>query len=356
MHSMDSGFSSAAKSFLGELGKSLLSILLALGVGALIILTAGENPLHAFGELLRGAFGNRTYIANTVSRAVPLIFTGLSVALSSRCGMLNIGAEGQLHLGAVVVAVLGLYMGGWPAFVAVPILLLAGFLGGMLGGLLAGVLKARFQISEVIAAIMLNYVFRLFTSYLATGPFSSGETSVQTIKLAESLSLPTLASGTKLTVAILFVILAAVALYVFLWRMTSGYKLRSVGANASAALASGINAKGYMLLTMALSGGLAGWAGCCEVLGTYHRFIEGFSPSYGFTGIAVAILGRSHPLGVVLTALLFAVLDSGALRMARVTNVSSSVVTVIQSLIIIAVAAPGMIRFAKRHRKGGHAL
>lgn len=333
-----------------ELGKSLISICAAVLVGALVILATGEDPVEAFAELIRGAFGSRTYLANTVSRAVPLIFTGLSVAVSSRCGMLNIGAEGQLHLGAMAVAIAGLYMGSVPALIAIPLLLVTGFIGGMAGGLIAGLLKAKFHISEVIAAIMLNYVFRLFTSFLATGRFSSGETSVQTIRLTDNLSLPTLVGGTKLTASILFVILVALSIYIFLWRTTMGYKLRAVGYNGSAALASGIDANKLMLLTMGLSGGLAGWAGSCEVLGNYHRFIEGFSPSYGFTGIAVAILGRNHPIGVILTALLFAVLDSGALRMARVTSVSSSVVTVIQSLIIIAVAAPEMIRFAKKRK------
>lgn len=344
----------AMAAFGREILKSCVSICGAILIGALIILLVGENPLIAFKELLYGAFGTKTYLANTLSRAVPLIFTGLSVALSARCGLLNIGAEGQLYLGAMAVAVAGLYMGDLPRGIAIVLLMAAGFLGGMLGGLTAGILKAKFQISEVIAAIMLNYVFRLFTSYLAAGRFSSGETSVQTVKLPESLSLTTLVSGTKLTTSILFVLLAALGLYIFLWHTSAGYKLRAVGFNASAAAASGIDANLLVLLTMGLCGGLAGWAGTCEVLGNYHRFIEGFSPSYGFTGIAVAILGRNHPLGVLLTALLFAVLNSGALRMARVTNVSSNVVTVIQSLIIIAVAAPEIIRIVKR-KKGGMA-
>lgn len=331
--------------------KSFISILLAIGIGVLIILAVGENPITALGELWYGAFGTTTYIANTISRAVPLIFTGLSVALSSRCGMLNIGAEGQLYLGAMAVAITGLYIDGLPHILAILVLILAGFTGGLLGGMLTGFMKAKFKISEVIAAIMLNYVFKLFTSYLAAGAFSSGETSVQTVKLSEKLSLSTLIPGTKLTTSFILAIAVAVLLYVFLWKMSAGFKLRAVGYNSTAADASGINSSMLMLLTMGLCGGLAGLAGTCEVLGNYHRFIEGFSPSYGFTGIAVAILGRSHPLGVILTAFLFAILDSGALRMARVTEVSSNVVTVIQSLIIIAVAAPEMIRFAEKRRE-----
>lgn len=335
-----------------DISRSLIAIFISIFIGALIILAVGENPLVAFKELLKGAFGNKVYIANTISRTVPLIFCGLSVALSQRCGIFNIGAEGQLHLGAMAVAIAGLYMSNVPHFLAIPLLFIIGFAGGMVGGLAVGVLKAKFQISEVIAAIMLNYIFRLFTSFLASGPFTSGETSVQTVKLDPSLNLTTLVKNSKLTTAFFLALLVALVLYVYLWKTTSGFKLRATGLNASGALASGINSKGYMLLTMVLCGGLAGLAGSAEVLGNYHRFIEGFSPSYGFTGIAVAILGRNHPFGVILTSFLFATLSSGALRMARVTNVSSNVIAVIQSLIIIAVAAPEMIRFARKNKGG----
>lgn len=193
---------SSLKSFFLELLHSLISICLSILVGAVVILIVGENPINAFGELFKGAYGNRIYIANTLSRAVPLIFCGLSVALSQRCGIFNIGAEVQLHLGAMAVAITGLYLGDDPREVAIPVLIIVGFLGGVLGGLCVGVLKSRFQISEVTAAIMLNYVFKLFTSWLASGPFTSGETSVQTIKLSESLSLTTLVKNSKLTTSV----------------------------------------------------------------------------------------------------------------------------------------------------------
>ena len=330
-----------------EILKSVLSILLSLLVGAIIILSVGENPVVAFRELFKGAFGNRIYFANTISRALPLIFCGLSVALSQRCGIFNIGAEGQLYLGAMATAVVGLYIPHLPHIPAVAVLIVVGFLGGMLGGLIIGGLKSRFKISEVIAAIMLNYVFKLFTSWLAAGPFSSGETSVQTVKLDQSLSLTTLVKNSKLTTSVFLALITAYVMYVFLWKTTAGFKLRATGLNAPAAAASGINSSRFMLLTMALCGGLAGLAGSTEVLGNYHRFIEGFSPSYGFTGIAVAILGKNHPFGVILTSFLFATLNSGALRMARVTNVSSEVISAVQSLIIIAVAAPEMISFRR---------
>lgn len=335
------------KDLLKTLIQSLISILIAIALGMIIILLVGFNPLEAFAELFKGAFGSKIYIANTISRAVPLIFTGLSVALSARCGMLNIGGEGQLYLGAMAVAIVGLYISDMPRLLAIAILIVVAFIGGMIGGSICGILKIKFGISEVISAIMLNYVFKLFTSWLAADVYPSGESSVQTIKLDAKLNLTTLVKSSNLTTSIILVILIVILLYIFLWKTTLGYKLRAVGFNYNAANASGINAKALMLLTMCLCGGLAGLAGGCEVLSNYHRFIEGFSPSYGFTGIAVAILGRNHPFAVILTSLLFSILDSGALRMARVTGVSSSVIAVIKGLIIMLVAAPELIKIFK---------
>ncbi len=336
-----------------EIAKAAVSIALAVALGSALILLIGASPLEAFAALLKGAFGNAASVANTVSKTIPLVFTGLSVALSARCGMLNIGAEGQLNLGAMASALLALTLADAPPFLAVPACVAAGFLGGMLGGLAAGAMKSRFGVSEVIAAIMLNYVFKLGTSWLAAVPFSSRESMVQTPLMPESAWLGTLVGRSKLTTALYIALLAALAVYVFLWKTGAGFKLRAVGHNRRAAESAGIASGRWMVLAMALAGGLAGLAGATEVMGKYHRFIEGFSPSFGFTGIAVAILGRSHPAGVILTAFLFAVLDTGALRMARVTEVSGDMVTVIQSLIILAVAAPGMFRlFGGKEARG----
>lgn len=328
--------------------QSFISIGIALAIGAIIIVILGENPFEAYAELFRGAFRNKVTIANTISKAAPLIFTGLSVAISVKAGMLNIGAEGQLYLGAMAAALTALYLGHLPPVISIPLSILAGFLGGALGGLIAGILRSRFLISEVIAAIMLNYIFRLFTSYLAGGPFSSAESIIQTPLIPRNTWLTVLVQSSKLTTGIFLALLVVVIVYIFLNKTTVGFKLRAVGDNRSASESSGIKAKWFMLIAMGISGGLAGLAGTTEALGTYHRFIEGFSPSFGFTGIAVAILARNNPFAVILTALLFAILDTGALRISLKTNISTNVVVVIQSLIIIAVAAPEMIRLWKK--------
>lgn len=342
------GLSKIRGNLFATLAESLIAILAAMVVGGLVIALTGESPFIAYKELFLGSLGAKVSLANTLSKAIPLIFTGLSVAITAKCGMLNIGAEGQLHLGAMASALLGLALGQTPSWIAIPLLIAAGFLGGFFGGGVAGILSSRFMVSEVIVAIMLNYIFILFTSYLAGGPFKSPGSVIQTDPIPETARLLKLIPKTQLTSAVFIAAGAIFLVYILLWKTTLGFKIRSVGANRFAANSAGINPSTYAILTMALSGGVAGLAGSTEVLGKYYRFIEGFSPSFGFTGIAIAILGRSNPFGVLLTALLFGILETGSLRMARVTNVSSNIVTVIQSLVIISVATPEIFRFIRR--------
>lgn len=332
----------------GELGRSLLAVGFALVLGALIILATGENPLTAYAALLKGSLGNAQSIANTISKSIPLAFTGLAVMLASRSGMLNIGAEGQLHAGAIAAALCGVALAGLPGVLLLPLCVIAGIAAGMLVGSIPGYFRAKHQTSEVIVAIMLNYICTLFTSYLVNGPFKAPGSVAQTNPMPKGAMMGKLLRNTQLTSALFLLLAAAAVIYLFLWKTSAGFKIRAVGVNPSAAKAAGINAGMYMILAMTLSGGIAALAGVTEVAGKYGRFIEGFSPSFGFTGIAVAILGRSHPVGVLLASLLFGILDTGALRMGRVTDVSSNIVVVIQSLVILLVSAPEIIKLLKR--------
>lgn len=337
---------------MSELKKSLAAIGIAILVGALFILLSGESPIEAYGALLKGALGSPKSIANTISKSIPLAFTGLAVALGSRCGMLNIGAEGQLHAGAMAAVLTALSLSSFPAPIVLIVSIIAGIFAGMIVGGLPGFFKARLNTNEVIVAIMLNYICTLFTSWLVNGPVKSDGSTAQTEVLPEGAWLGRLIPQTQLTTALFILIAVAVLMYIFLWKTSVGYQLRAVGANPSAAGTAGIRVKTYMIMAMVLSGGLAALAGITEVFGKYHRFIEGFSPSFGFTGIAVAILGRNHPAGVLLTALLFGIMDMGALRMSRVTDVSTNMVTVVQSLVILLVAAPELIKWNKKRKRG----
>ena len=337
---------------MSELKKSLAAIGIAILVGALFILLSGESPIEAYGALLKGALGSPKSIANTISKSIPLAFTGLAVALGSRCGMLNIGAEGQLHAGAMAAVLTALSLSSFPAPIVLIVSIIAGIFAGMIVGGILGFFKARLNTNEVIVAIMLNYICTLFTSWLVNGPVKSDGSTAQTEVLPEGAWLGRLIPQTQLTTALFILIAVAVLMYIFLWKTSVGYQLRAVGANPSAAGTAGIRVKTYMIMAMVLSGGLAALAGITEVFGKYHRFIEGFSPSFGFTGIAVAILGRNHPAGVLLTALLFGIMDMGALRMSRVTDVSTNMVTVVQSLVILLVAAPELIKWNKKRKRG----
>lgn len=337
---------------MSELKKSLAAIGIAILVGALFILLSGESPIEAYGALLKGALGSPKSIANTISKSIPLAFIGLAVALGSRCGMLNIGAEGQLHAGAMAAVLTALSLASFPAPIVLVVSIIAGIIAGMIVGGIPGFFKAKLNTNEVIVAIMLNYICTLFTSWLVNGPVKSDGSTAQTEVLPEGVWLGRLIPQTQLTTALFILIAVAVLMYIFLWKTSVGYQLRAVGANPSAAGTAGIRVKLYMVMAMVLSGGLAALAGITEVFGKYHRFIEGFSPSFGFTGIAVAILGRNHPAGVLLTALLFGIMDMGALRMSRVTDVSTNMVTVVQSLVILLVAAPELIKWNKKRKRG----
>lgn len=336
------------KKNLSEIGKSLAAIGIALLIGALFILVAGESPFKAYGSLLKGALGTPQSVANTISKSIPLAFTGLAVALGSRCGMLNIGAEGQLHAGAMACVITAITCSFLPAPILVVVSILAGVLAGMAVGSVPGIFKAKFQTNEVIVAIMLNYICTLFTSYLVNGPFKTEGSTAQTELIPEGIWFGKLLPRTQLTYAIFLLLAIAAAMYIFLWKTSIGYQLRAVGANPSAAKTAGIKINLFLIMSMMLSGGIAALAGVTEVFGKYHRFIEGFSPSFGFTGIAVAILGRNHPAGVLLTALLFGIMDMGSLRMSRETMVSTNMVTVIQSLVILLVAAPELIKWSRK--------
>lgn len=335
-----------------ELLKSLAAIGIALFIGALFILLSGESPFEAYSALLKGALGSPKSIANTISKSIPLAFTGLAVALGSRCGMLNIGAEGQLHAGAMAAVLTALGLSALPGPIVMPVSILAGVAAGMAVGSIPGIFKAKLHTSEVIVAIMLNYICTLFTSWLVNGPVKAQGSASQTHVIPQGAWLSRLIPQTQLTTSLFLLLAAAAAVYIFLWKTSPGYQLRAVGANASAAGTAGIKVNTCLIMGMVLSGGLAALAGVTEVFGKYHRFIEGFSPSFGFTGIAVAILGKNHPAGVLLTALLFGIMDMGSLRMSRVTSVSANMVTVVQSLVILLVAAPELIKWHKNRKRG----
>lgn len=329
-----------------------LAVLTALIVSGLVIwATTGDLMQVIGGEgayigLLKGAFGSPAKIIDTLTTSTPYIFAGLAVALAFKCGLFNIGAEGQLAVGAVSAAFVGYIGTGLPGPVHLLFTLGAGLLGGMVWGAIPGALKAFRGAHEVIITIMLNYVALQTVQYLLGGPLKERAGVIaRTPLIGEGARLPFLFEGTEWQIhsGFLLALLAAVLVYVFLKRTTWGFEIRTVGANPNAARYAGMNVGRSMVLAMALSGLLAGAAGAVEVTGVTYRHELGFGSGYGFDSIAIALLGRTHPFGVVGAALLFGGLKSGATQMQFNTQISGSIISVVQGLVLLFVAADVII-------------
>ncbi|MFQ5858144.1 MAG: ABC transporter permease [Anaerolineae bacterium] len=283
--------------------------------------------------------------------STPYIFAGLAVTLGFRGGLFNIGAEGQLFVGGLASVYVGYAVDGLPWAVHLPLALLAGIVAGALWGAIPGFLKARTGAHEVINTIMMNYVAFRLTDHLLQGPMARPDRLPITPEIARSAYLPALfPRPMRLHVGFFLALAVAALVYWFLWKTTRGLEIRMVGANPNAARYAGVGITPNIVLTMALSGALAGLAGANQVLGVDHRMVRAFSTGYGFDSIALALLGNSHPLGVVLASLLFGFLRGGAARMQSVAGVPVEIIRIIQGIVIVFVAAPEIIRGLYRLR------
>lgn len=323
----------------------ILAVIIGLAVGAAVISFMGLDPVVAYRNLFKGALGSKNGLAETVVKATPLIFTGLSFAIARMGGLLNIGGEGQLYIGGLTSIVVAIFLKGLPLVVHLPLALLAGFLGGGLWGFIAGWLKVRFGASEIISTVMLNYIALYFISLMVTGPLIEPPGNFpQSPPAQPTAQLPIISGGTRLHLGFVVALLMVLFYYIFLWHTTLGYEARVTGLNPRAAGYAGMNAKRNTLLIMFLAGGMGGLAGASELLGVQHRLFQAFSPGYGFDGIAVALLGYNTPLGIVLASLLFGMLRSGGNMMQMVAKVPVAMVYVIQAVVIIFVACEELFR------------
>lgn len=317
----------------------VVSVILAFLLSAAIILVVGADPFKAFGAMLSGAFGSQTALATTAVRMTPILFTGLAVALSFRAGIFNVGAEGQLYLGAAASAAVALLPMGLPALLHIPLALIAGFLGGAAWAFVPGYLRAYRGVSEVVTTLMLNFVAIQLVSYLVDpvdGPMAErGAAYAQSLVIEPSARLPVLLQGTSLHAGLIVAIVLAVVLWVVIGYTRLGFRMRMLGANPIAARFAGVKSAREIMTVMLLSGGVAGLAGAVEVLGLRYRLFDRFSPGYGYDGIAVALLANSNPLGVVVSSGFFGALRAGANSMQQSTGIETSVVLVIQALTIL---------------------
>jgi len=345
-----------------------------LGAPGAALSAAWQSISTAYGALLHGSIGSPKEILQAIQvyratgdtapllqafwpiteslvASTPYILAGLAVALGFRCGLFNIGAEGQFFIGALCSAWVGYTFTGLPWFIHLPLALLAGALGGAFWGAIPGYLKATTGAHEVVNTIMMNWISFRLSDWLLTGPMKAPGYRPITPQIEATAALPRLFPAPLRVHAGFFLALAVAALvYWLLFKTTIGFEIRAVGANPDAARYAGINITWNFVLAMILSGALAGLAGASQVLGTDHWVGQGFSAGYGFDAIALALLGKSHPLGVVLAALLFGTLRSGATRMQSLAGIPIDIISIIQGLVIIFVAAPAIIRGLYRIR------
>lgn len=331
----------------------LIAVVAAFLVGGVFVLAIGDNPIETYRLLIGSALWWPDGIGYTLFLATPLIFTGLAVSVAFRAGLLNIGAEGQLYMAAFATAWVGIVLGPLPAVILLPLCLAAAIATGALWGAIPGLLKARFGSHEVINTIMMNFIAIALASYFTQYHYRTpGDPILQTAPIAAQAQIarlgqfvPGLPERIPLNVSFLLALAACGLVYVFLWRTKWGYELRATGSNPSAAEYGGISVRRQIVLAMAISGGLAGMVGINEVLGYRHRYYDGFSDGYGFTGIAVALLGRNHPVGVIFAAMLFAVLARGGVPVDAFTqHVTKDIVQILQGTIILFVAAEAFFR------------
>lgn len=328
----------------------LAAVFLGLFIGALLMLLTGTNPLAGYGALLRGSFGSAINFSETLVYVNPLIFTGLSIAVAYKAGLFNIGAEGQIIVGMMASAFVGYKLGGLPRLLHLPLTLLAGMAGGGLWASVPGYLKARFGVHEVVNSIMMNYAALHLSHYLVTGPLQDPKTTLpyspdiaQTARLWRFLA--PFGEQFRVNSGIFLGLAAAAFVYWLLYKTSTGYEIRAVGFNPEASRYAGMNTSGAMLKAMVFSGALSGLAGAVQVMGIQFKFLDIFVfEGFGFDGIAVALVAKNNPFGILATAFLFGTLHRGSQSMQAMAGVPKETIGIVQAIIIFAVAAEGLIQ------------
>lgn len=342
---------------------SLLSLGVAFFLGGLFIGAIGKNPLEVYRLLWQSAFGSLDDFGYVLFNATPLIFTGLAVAIGFRSGLFNIGCEGQLYVAGFAAAWVGFHAADWRADgLLMPACLIAGMLAGAVWAAPPGILKARFGVHEVINTIMMNFIAVALTNYLVTEIYMEPNQMIpQTPAIHEAARFPRISAfwpilpaSNPLNLTLLIALGLVFLTHIFLWRTKWGYEIRFVGNAPEVATYAGIHVSRVIVSTMAFSGAIAGLAGIWDVMGYRYRFLDNFSPGFGFTGIAVALLGKNHPLGVFFAALLFGALSKGSLDIEILMDVPRDAFTIIQSVLILALISklPPRLRSGQALAKG----
>jgi simple sugar transport system permease protein len=339
----------------------VFATLAALAVGAVMLLFLKVNPIEAYAALWEGAFGSPNAVAETLVKATPLLLVALGICISFRGGVINIGGEGQMILGALAATWLGLTFTDWPGWVLIPAAMVFGFLGGALWGGIPGVLKAYFNVNEILSTVMMNAIAVQLMNYLLREPMIDPSQAAlaskipQTARLIEAFHLARLAP-TRLHAGFLIAVVLAVLVFFLLWRTIHGYRIRAVGENPDASRYAGINVKRYIVLSLLLGGAFAGLAGAIQVYGVNYRMItdgssSGFTGNAGFNGIVVALFAQLHPILSIPASVLFGALLVGANSMQRAVQVPSAFVIALNGLIVVFVVSSEFIRRRRQRQR-----
>lgn len=324
--------------FLVTGGVALAAILLAMLLSGILILLIGIQPVLAYRHFFYGIFGNAYGFGETLNKFVPLLCCALSFAIAQKSGFFNLGCEGQLYLGALGTVLIALNFGSLPPVLHITLAILAGMTGGALLSAVAGILKILFHANELLSTMMLNYLTSLFISLLVSGAIKDPKSSMeQTAAVADNLRLPVILGGSRLHVGIFIALLATLLIWFLQQRTVIGFEMRLSGANPKAARYAGANARRALILVILISGALSGLGGALELLGNQYKLTIGFSNSYGFDAIGIAVMGQYNPVGIILSAFLFAALRVGTSSMQRGVGVPLPMLYILQGIIVIAV-------------------
>lgn len=329
----------------------IFSIGLSVIIGAVVIYLCGFHPTEAYAALCKGAFGNVTYVLKTLEKSVPLIFCGLAAAVAMKSGMFNIGAEGQLFVGALGYTLAGLYFDFLPGVLHLAACVLVSALFGAAWAFVPAYMKLRLGANEVVTSIMLNYIAKLFNSFLVSGPMMAEGDVAQSDIIASSARVGEIVEGGKITWAFVFAIAMCVLVWVLFNRTSAGYGITAAGVNARAAQAGGIRPDNVRMGAMLMSGMLAGIAGGMLVASSFGRLVEVVSSGYGFEGISIAVLGQFSSVGIFLSSVLFGGLRTGGLYMEMFMGIPTEIISVLQGVMIVVIASP--LIFKVLFKEGG---
>jgi simple sugar transport system permease protein len=334
---------------LAAIARTLAALAIAVALISLVLVALSASPLAVFADLWQGAFGNWLAATDTLVKATPLVFTGLAISIAFQGALWNIGADGQLIIGAMAAGALGTVLDGWPHPLAALAMFAGGAAGGALWGGLAGWLRARREVNEVISTIMLNFIAAQLLSWAVHGPLMEPSHALpQSVVIAPSAQLAFYLEPSRLNLGMPIALVFAVTCYLGLFHTAAGFELRALGRNRRASAFFGIPIRRLTVFAMALSGALAGLGGAVQVSAITHRLFETMSPGWGYEAIAVALVARLNPLAIVPAAILFGALDNGSQAMQRADAVSPVLVNVIQGMVIMiliafdAIATTGM--------------